>query len=637
MHADTALRRLETLPDLSRAGKKVNGLFRLLTCRPLWAKGLDRIKRNKGAGTPGVDGTLMADIGETGIEAIIQQLMDGTYIPQPARRVYIPKANGKLRPLGIPTAKDRLVQEVVRSILDAIYEPIFSEHSHGFRRGRSCHTALETISDVWMGVKWLVEVDIKGYFDNIDHSVLLDLLGKRIEDRKFLALINGMLKAGFLEQWTFNETHSGTPQGGIVSPLLANVYLHELDLFVEESIRHFGKGEKRAKNPEYNRLAVQTYKLRTRIGQLREAEREDEAKAILEEHDRLRARMLMLPSKNPMDPGYKRLRYIRYADDFLLGVIGSKEEARVVMASVRQFLTDTLRLEVSAEKSGVHKATDGVPFLGYDIRTYSGNRKVIHQAAEGHKGAMRSMSDRMQLSVPRKRVQAFTARKGYGHYDVGRGIHRGGLIHCDDVEIAIIYNTEFRGFARYYAMAFDAKRKLNKLQLIWQQSLYRTLAAKHKSTVAKMVGRFKVSPGNYVVWQEEKGERVGVKVWSLRDLDTESSKGWTVDVVSDAARLSLARTRLADRVNARWCAECGTDAGPIHLHHVNPMRKAAREPVPRATSGRRRRTVPLCKRCHKLLHAGRLPDRRGLIDGDGEPDDVKASSPVRWGGEGCSP
>lgn len=613
MHTATALNRLETLPDLSRARKRVNGLFRLLTCRLLWTNGLDRIKRNKGAKTPGVDGIKMGLLGDADIEAIISQLMDGTYTPQPVRRVYIPKANGKLRPLGIPTAKDRLVQEVVRSILEMIYEPIFSNHSHGFRPKRSCHTALDHIKSEWTGVKWLVEVDIKGYFDNIDHTVLLNLLRKHIEDRKFLSLIDSMLKAGFLEQWKFNETHSGTPQGGIISPLLANIYLHELDLFIEETIRGFDKGRSRSKNPEYNRLAVQTYKLRTRVNKLRAAGREDEANAALAEHDERRARMLTLPSKNTMDPAYKRLRYVRYADDFLLGIIGSKDEARVMMASVKTFLTDQLQLEVSTEKTGISKATDGVHFLGYGIRTYRGNRKVIHQAAEGYKGTKRSLNESIQLRIPRAKVQAFTTRKNYGLYDVGKSLHRNELLHCDDVEIATIYNAEFRGFAQYYALAYAAKHDLSKLQMIWQRSLYKTLAAKHRSTVNKMVDRFKISPGKYVVWQVENGARIEVKVWNLKDLVTEPNATWNVDVVSKALRSSFRKTRFIDRALTRKCSACGETEGPFELHHVNPMRTAAKSTLQTTLAGRTRKIRVLCKECHQHLHAGHLPDMRDQV------------------------
>ena len=218
MQASTALARLETLPSLALAGKPVNGLFRLLTYRPLWEVGLARIRTNRGAGTPGIDGTKVTALGSADIETAIQQLMDGTYRPSPVKRVYIPKPNGKLRPLGIPTAMDRLVQEVMRLILDRIYEPVFSTRSHGFRQGRSCHTALDHLRSKWTGVKWIVEMDIKGYFDNIDHSVLLDLLRRRIDDEKFLAVLSDMLKAGFLELWVLNETYSGTPQGGIITP-----------------------------------------------------------------------------------------------------------------------------------------------------------------------------------------------------------------------------------------------------------------------------------------------------------------------------------------------------------------------------------------------------------------------------------
>lgn len=636
MHTDTALKRLEMLSDLSRAGKQINGLFRLLTCRSLWMAGLDRIKRNKGAETPGVDGVPMGSLGIAEIEAIIDQLMGGTYAPQPVRRVYIPKANGKMRPLGIPTAKDRLVQEVVRSILEMIYEPIFSDHSHGFRPKRSCHTALDHIKYEWTGVKWFVEVDIKGYFDNIDHSVLLELLGNRIRDAKFLSLIGSMLTAGFLEQWKFNETHSGTPQGGIVSPLLANIYLHELDLLMEEAIRSFDKGRGRSKNPEYNRLAVQTYKLRARVNKLRAAGRVEEAKVVLAEHDQRRARMLTLPSKDPMDPDFKRLRYVRYADDFLIGVIGSKAEARAVMEEIKAFLATSLRLETSADKTGIFKATDGVHFLGYGVRTYVANRTVVRHGPEGYKGTTRSLTGQIQLRIPREKVQAFVARKGYGFYDICKSLPRNELLHCDDVEIATIYNAELRGFANYYALAYGAKGDLAKLQLIWLKSLYKTLAAKHRSKVRKLQARFKISPGCHAVWQLEHGKRIEVPIWNLKDLDTTPSPSWTIDLKSKILRTSYRRTRYVDRMLSDKCTACGDTEGPFEIHHTNPMRKAARTTLAAKLAGRRRRTVALCHGCHKLLHAGRLPDRRDQLDGNGEPDDGKLSSPVRWGGEGCS-
>jgi RNA-directed DNA polymerase len=531
MQADTAQRRLETLSSLARAGKKANGLFRLLTYRHLWMEGLERIKRNTGARTPGVDGSTVLELGEADIEALIQQLMEGSYRPTPVRRVYIPKSNGKLRPLGIPTAKDRLVQEVVRSILDRIYEPIFSDHSHGFRKGRSCHTALREVRNTWTGVTWIVEVDIQGYFDNIEHLVLVDLLKQRIDDERFLRLIRDMLKAGFLEQWKFNETHSGAPQGGIVSPLLANIYLHELDVFVEQCKANFNKGKVRSRNPEYERWSLRARRLRKRVTAAREANRDEEAALLLDRHDECRANMQGVPSVDPMDPNYKRLHYVRYADDVLFGVIGSKDDARALMRSVETFLAERLKLQVSPEKSGIRHASNGTRFLGYDIWKRRGNRLVVRHEKNGHSGTVRAGSGTIMLSVPRGKVEAFTASHSYGHYGRGTSTHRANILHWDDLTIARLYNAELRGFANYYALAYDVKRKLSKLQLIWLASLFRTLAARHRSSVRRIASRCKIGPGHYVVQQFTAGKRAKVTLWTTTNLATIPTRKWWIDVL----------------------------------------------------------------------------------------------------------
>ncbi|EJJ26238.1 reverse transcriptase domain-containing protein [Rhizobium sp. CF142] len=220
----TVEKRLGSIIDLSRQGKRINGLFRLLSAPTLWEKAYEQIAPNKGALTPGADAENTLDgFSLERMEGIIARVMDGSYRFSPARRQYIPKANGKKRPLGIPTADDKLVQAAVKILLEHVYEPIFSEQSHGFRRGRSCHTALTEIRRTWHGMKWLVEVDIVGYYDNIDHNILLGLLRKRIDDDRLLQLIRRMLKAGYLEDWKFHKTFSGAPQGGVISPILANV------------------------------------------------------------------------------------------------------------------------------------------------------------------------------------------------------------------------------------------------------------------------------------------------------------------------------------------------------------------------------------------------------------------------------
>ena len=233
----------------SKKGRRVNGLFRLMTNpEVLWKQAYANIYSNKGAITKGVNNNTLDGFSMERVNRLIGMLVDRRYCPKPVKRTYIPKKNGKLRPLGIPTGDDKLVQEVVRMILGQIYEPIFSENSHGFRPEKSCHTALQQVVKTWTGVKWIIEFDIKGFFDNINHSKLIELLQKKIDDARIIGLIRKMLKAGYAEDWKWSSTWSGTPQGGIVSPILANIYLHELDMFMKDMIICFNKGTRRNAN-----------------------------------------------------------------------------------------------------------------------------------------------------------------------------------------------------------------------------------------------------------------------------------------------------------------------------------------------------------------------------------------------------
>src|SRR6266581_2666378 len=262
MLSATAMRRLEALGNISKQGKCLNGLFRLLENRVLWYEAYANIYANKGAITPGVDGVTLDGFSEKRVASIITRLKSGTYRFQPTRRVYIPKKAGKKRPLGISSGDDKLVQEVVRMILERIYEPIFKETSHGFRPGHSPHTALIQISDQWQSIKWVIDMDIRDYFNTINHDLLMGFLAKKIDDNRFLRLIRAMLDAGYLEEWTYHATYSGVPQGSIVSPVLANIYLHELDLFMETLKDEFNQGKKRKKNLNYHRCCGKIERLR---------------------------------------------------------------------------------------------------------------------------------------------------------------------------------------------------------------------------------------------------------------------------------------------------------------------------------------------------------------------------------------
>lgn len=206
--------------------------------------------------TKGSDGNTIDAMSLNRIEGIIARLKDESYQPKPSRRTYIPKKNGKKRPLGIPSFDDKLVQECVRLLLEAIYESSFAKTSHGFRPNHSCHTALSQVQVNFTGVKWFVEGDIKGFFDNIDHDVMIHILAERIKDERFLRLIRKFLKAGYLEDWVYHNTYSGTPQGGIISPILANIYLDKLDCFVEKLKAEFDLGAQRAIHPVSYKLAM---------------------------------------------------------------------------------------------------------------------------------------------------------------------------------------------------------------------------------------------------------------------------------------------------------------------------------------------------------------------------------------------
>ncbi len=293
----------------------IDDLYRQLFNPEFYLQAYGKIYRNDGAMTPGTTPETVDGMSLAKIQGIIDALRFERYRWSPVRRTYIPKKKGKLRPLGMPTWSDKLLQEVVRQLLEAYYEPQFSDRSHGFRPDRGCHSALREIYYNWRGTVWFIEGDIRGCFDNLDHQVLMSILRENILDQRFLRLIENLLKAGYLEEWRYHATPSGSPQGGIVSPVLANIYLDRLDSFVESMLLPtYNKGEDRKPNPVYRQLL-------DRAGYLRRTGRTEEARV-------LRQQAQQLPSRVLDDPEYRRLKYIRYADDFLLGFVGTAARSR---------------------------------------------------------------------------------------------------------------------------------------------------------------------------------------------------------------------------------------------------------------------------------------------------------------------
>jgi group II intron reverse transcriptase/maturase len=304
---------LGVLRERGRKGLPCTQLYRQMFNRELYLLAYGNIYSNSGAMTPGASEETADGMSEDKIDQITGLMRRERYRFAPARRVYIPKKSGKLRPLGLPSWSDKLVGEVVRLLLEAYYEPVFSDRSHGFRKGRGCHTALREINNTWTGTTWFIEGDISDCFGSLDHEILLGILAEKIHDQRFLRLIRNMLKAGYLEDWEYHETLSGSPQGGVVSPILSSIYLHKLDEFVErELIPQYTRGASRAPNPEYAATA----------NALARARRRGDRAAVRDLTRQLRT----LPHGDPMDPGYRRLKYIRYADDHILGFTGPKAE-----------------------------------------------------------------------------------------------------------------------------------------------------------------------------------------------------------------------------------------------------------------------------------------------------------------------
>ena len=369
-------------------------LYRYLLREDIYYAAYQKLYANKGATTQGIDDDTADGFSDFYVKELIQSLRDGTYKANPVRREYIPKKNGKLRPLGIPSFRDKLLQEVVRMILEAIYEPVFDSHSHGFRPGKSCHTALRQISREFTGVVWFIEGDIQGCFDNINHEKLIEILSRKIKDSRFLNIIRQFLKAGYIENWKYNTTYSGTPQGGICSPILANIYLNELDRKLREISARFDKPRSATQTTVHYEASKELRRLSYWIDHTTE---EEARKSLIQQYDAQAKAMRKLPYK-PADN--KRFTFVRYADDWLAGVCGTKAECESIKAEIAQFLSAELKLTLSEEKTLITHSSEKVRFLGYDISVRRSQKVKGHRMKNGLWRKCRTLNMKVALTIP---------------------------------------------------------------------------------------------------------------------------------------------------------------------------------------------------------------------------------------------
>ena len=581
---------------------KFERLYRILFNEELFYVAYQKIASNGGSTTKGSDGRSIDEMSLARIETLIASLKDESYQPHPSRRVHIPKKNGKTRPLGIPAFEDKLVQEVVRMILEALYEGHFETTSHGFRPKRSCHTALLHIQKTFSGAKWFIEGDIKGFFDNIDHDVLVGILRERISDDRFIRLIRKFLKAGYVEDWTFHNTYSGMPQGGIVSPILANIYLDKLDKYVKEYIRHFDMGTKRRPGKESNDLANERKRTVRKLKKIKDGTEKAALVARLKAIEQERA---AFPSGDEMDGSYRRLKYIRYADDFILGVIGSKEDALRIKEDIKSFLSESLALELSEEKTLITHTGKSAKFLGYEITVTRNN----HQRRDVQGRLRRTYGKRVRLNVSMATLRDKLLEYGAMEIKLRNGKEiwkpkcRSGLIFNDDLEILDRYNRETVGFCNYYLIANNYV-VLHNFRYIMEYSMYKTFAGKYRSTVRKINKKYRLNK-LFTVKYEQKGvikSRTFYKT-SFKRRTTAFNGSCDIEPYSIA---DVSRTNLTDRLKAEKCELCGA-TGKLIMHHVRNLKDLkGKESWKRLMSARKRKTIALCPSCHRLRHLGKV-------------------------------
>jgi len=576
---------LGVLRERGRQGLPCTELYRQLFNPQLYLLAYGRIYSNKGAMTPGVTQETVDGMSMGKIDRIIDAMRHERYRFSPVRRILIPKKNGNMRPLGLPTWSDKLVGEVMRLLLEAYYEPTFSDRSHGFRPGRGCHTALREVANTWTGTAWFIEGDVADCFGSLDHEVMLSMLAEKVHDNRFLRLLRNMLTAGYLEDWVWHATLSGSPQGGCVSPILSNIYLHRLDEYVETVlIPEYTRGARRARNPAYLEVAAALARARRR------GDRADAA--------RLRKQMQSLPSQDRYDPGYRRLKYIRYADDHLLGFVGPKAEAEEIKQRLRTYLRDELALELSQDKTLItHAHTGRARFLGYDI-------DVQHDDKQRTCTGQRAVNGAIGLHVPTSVIKA----KSAPYLKRGKPARRSRVINFDDHDIVRIYGDEYRGLVQYYLLAGNIRR-LHRLRWVMLTSMLKTLSSKHRSTVTKIADKYKAKIDTpygprrcfEVVVERDQGRRPLVARFGGIPLRRQKT---AVIVDRGPARITYPRRELINRLQRDKCELCRQPGG-MEVHHVAKLADLARSgPTPWATAmaKRRRKTLVVCTDCHGHIH-----------------------------------
>lgn len=590
---------LKALSDHSQSSDyKYERLYRYLFSEEMFAVAYQRIYAKQGNMTPGTDGKTIDEMSLERIERLIVSLKDESYQPHPARRVYIPKKNGKKRPLGIPSFEDKLVQEVVRLLLEAIYEGHFEGTSHGFRPHRSCHTALGMIQKSFAGAKWFIEGDIKGFFDNIDHNVLISILRERISDERFLRLIRKFLNAGYVEDWKYNKTYSGTPQGGIISPILANIYLDKFDKYIKEYAAKFRKGDRRSINPEYWRLNNKKNRLKQK---LQKTSDEQIRKSYLYEIAQLSKQMLSTPHKDAMDADFRRMQYVRYADDFLISVIGSKSECETIKADITQFMREQLKLELSDEKTLITHAQDKAKFLGYEIFIRKSDAVKRNKDGVLKRDFNGAVVLTLNSAVIQKKLTEYNALevRNIDGKDIWWSKPRRYMTPMKPEDILAQYNAETRGLYNYYSLAANVSKECASFAFIMKMSMFKTLGWKLNTSARKVRQKYQKDKDFVIPYNDAKGKQK-YRVFYNEGFKKRNAQ-FDVDYDKLPQTMYVPYPSLVERLKDGRCELCGKE-GKVVMHHVRTLTKLkGNNEWEKLMLKRHRKTLVVCEDCNSMI------------------------------------
>lgn len=550
-------------------------LYKLLCSREMLQLSYENIKSNPGNMTPSMTPETLDGISNEELDKIVSRLQDESFQFRTSKRTKIPKASGGERPLTIAPPRDKLVQEAMRLILNSIYEPLFHEVSHGFRPNKGCHSALKHINQKFQHTTWMIEGDIEKCFDQINHHKLMEVIENKIEDRKFTKLIWKSLRAGYFESRTYKHNIIGTFQGSIISPILANIYLHKLDTEVEIIGKNYNRGNCSKVNPSYNQLRYKERVMRMQ-GEI------EKANEIAK--NKLRTRYSLFEDDN-----YKKIAYVRYADDWLVGVKGSKEDAKKICDQIGNTL-GSLNLTLSKTKTKITNINKKKAlFLG----TFISRGKHTTFSRMKSNSSIKRNSRRLRFEAPLDRISKKLRESEFLKYN--KSYPKFIWMSMTHRQIINRYNAVLRGLLNYYKFAHNYGTLASRVEYWLRGSCAKLLAAKYslgtQNKVFEKFGKSMKCPESTIEFKKP-----SYKI-TLKFLTKLNPNGVIQGIYSYKSLSTL---------DNRKCSVCDSEHR-VEMHHIRALKDLkGKSIVDTMMIKAKRKQIPLCRECHMKKHRGEI-------------------------------